>query len=526
MRRLVFLKKQKKRNSMLHDKQKKFSNFLIPSHIICLLGIACTLYYPSLKADLTTLAKNDPLPVFTTLNIDDALLLTKDQLNWRRNRILYEDLNWADRKHNHINISISPFAQNADRGKPIEGRACPPVRFICDTNLEPEVTEFLDTPLGDLTGRTSMLALLFGPVPEGEEFVPTLQNARKQLYGVTDTDPNQIIEEEGDIDPREQYAYFSFPIKYRKRGLRFEASGLLPYGLGLRFQAGFSTIRQVKQAQINLTEAATDEFIPETPAVRNVTTVNNTLMRQLDEIMEELRIDFCNDFIDTSLEDMRFNLFWRQGFRVNETADYTWARFLAIPYFEISGSFSPVRHDNFRQFFWAPFGNNGHSSAGLTAGVNLDFLDTIEIGGEVGWTHFFKKTFCDFPVPTNEFQNNIYPFSTDVSIHPGDNWYFCARLAAYHFLDRLSMHFEWYVLDHQKNHFCLLDPAVNDPNEEPVFLPEVLECRSSFKVKLGNIGLNYDLSPNFSIGALWQIPFSQRNAYRSSTIMAGLNITF
>lgn len=532
MLRLVFSKKQKKRNSMLHDKQKKFSNFLVSSFILLLITNL------SIHADLTTLAKNDPIPMFTTLNIDDALLMTKDQLNWRRNRIWYEDLNWADRKHNRVSISISPFAQNADRGKPIEGRTCPPVRFICDTGVIPDtdqVEEVLDTPLGDLTGRTAMIPLLFGPVPPGREFPstgdnppnswpPTLLAAREALYpGIEQTTP---INFEGNVDPLQQFGYFSFPLKYRKRGLRFEAAGLLPYGLGLRLQTGFATIRQVKQAQINLTELSEEEpeFTPNPPL--NPNQVNNLLMKQIDKIAQEVNIDFCNDFVDTSMEEVRLNLFWRQGFRVNETADSTWARFLVIPYLQASGSFSPVRDNNYRKFFWAPFGNNGHTSAGLTGGVNFDFLETIEIGGEAGWTHFFKKTFCDYPVPTNEFQNNLYPFSTDVSIQPGDNWYFCARIAAYHFLDRLSMHFEWYVLDHQKDHIHILDPEDEGTTENPIFLPEVLECRSSFKVKLGNIGLNYDLSPNFNIGVLWQIPFSQRNAYRSSTIMAGLNVTF
>ena len=123
------------------------------------------------------------------------------------------------------------------------------------------------------------------------------------------------------------------------------------------------------------------------------------------------------------------------------------------------------------------------------------------------------------PIPNNEFQTNLYPFSTEVSIQPGDNWYFGARIAAYHFIDNLSMYFEWFVLDHQKDDICLKNP-------DPAFVPEVLECISTFKTKLGNAGFNYDLSPNIGIGFLWQIPFSQRNSYRSSTIMAGLNVTF
>jgi hypothetical protein len=75
------------------------------------------------------------------------------------------------------------------------------------------------------------------------------------------------------------------------------------------------------------------------------------------------------------------------------------------------------------------------------------------------------------------------------------------------------------VLDHQKDEICV-------KNGDPAFVPEVLECISTFKTKLGNAGFNYDLSPNIGIGFLWQIPFSQRNSYRSSTLMAGLNVTF
>ena len=81
------------------------------------------------------------------------------------------------------------------------------------------------------------------------------------------------------------------------------------------------------------------------------------------------------------------------------------------------------------------------------------------------------------------------------------------------------MYFEWFVLDHQKDSICLEKP-------DPAFLPEVLECTTSFKTKLGNVAFNYDLSPNVGVGVLWQIPFSQRNSYRSSTIMAGFNVTF
>ena len=492
---------------MLRDKQKKISEFLL-SLVIVTIAIVHT---PA-HADLTTNSKNDPIPMFSTLNIDERLLLTRQQLLYKFDALNGWAYEWADKKCDHVNISISPFAQNADRGKTIKGSVPCQGDVFC-----PQIN---DVALSDLTGRTSMIPLLYGKTPEGEipfsdpspdNPNPVLQQASLNLF------PGGVgLNNEAYIDSAQNLGFFTFWEKYRKRGLRVEASGNIAGGFIFQVQAGFASIRQVNENTVNRTNETT--FAPTsdlTPA-----NVNTYLMNQLFAIADEINIDFC-DYIETSLEDIRFNLYWRQFFPVNEDAESSWARFLAIPYFELSGAFSPVKANDYRKFFSAPFGSNKHSSVGLTAGLNLDFIETIEIGGEVGFTHFFKRSFCNYPVPTSEFQQNLYPYSTDVEIQPGENWYFCARLAAFHFLDRLSMHFEWYVLDHQKDHIDVLE---DDP--EGAFLPEVLECRSTFKVKLGNVGLNYDFSPNFNIGLLWQIPFSQRNAYRSSTIMAGLNITF
>lgn len=500
---------------MLRDKQKNISKNLLSLVILIIATIHTTAH-----ADLTTNSKNDPFPVFSTLNLDDRLLLTRNQLLYKFDALNGWAYEWADRKCDRVNISLSPFAQNADRGKTIKGTVpCQGTPFCPQIN---------DVALSDLTGRTSMIPLLYGKTPagrtpiasvEGATEYPVLNTASTSFFPeISPTQPNPGLNNEANIDPFQNLGFFTFWQKYRKRGLRVEASGNIGGGFIAQVQAGFASIRQVNENTVNRT-TETDDFNPITTALTQGN-VNTLLMNQLGAIADELNISFC-DFIETSLEDIRFNIYWRQFFPINEDAESSWARFLAIPYCELSGAFSPVKANDYRKFFSVPFGSNKHSSVGLTAGINLDFIETIEIGGEVGWTHFFKREFCNYPVPTSEFQQNLYPYSTDVSIQPGENWYFCARLAAFHFLDRLSMHFEWYVLDHQNDHIDVLE---DDP--EGAFMPEILECRSTFKVKLGNIGLNYDFSPNFNVGLLWQIPFSQRNAYRSSTIMAGLNITF
>jgi len=287
---------------------------------------------------------------------------------------------------------------------------------------------------------------------------------------------------------------------------------------GLRIQAGVSSIRQVVEARINTTSFNT-EFKPANEEM-TIPNINDFLMDQLDNIAAEMGLNI-GDVIQTSAEEIRFNLFWRHAWALNEDTNNKWAYFLFIPYFEASGGFSPGKKQSSNLLFAAPFGNNGHPSVGCTAGMNFDFIETIEVGGEIGFTHFFKKHFKNYRVPNSQFQTNLYPFTTNVSIQPGNNWYFNAHIAAYHFVGRLSMHFEWIVVDHKQDKITVTKP---DPNH--AFLPGVLEQRSTFKAKLGNIGFNYDVSPNIGLGFLWQIPFSQRNSYRSSTVMAGVNITF
>ena len=62
--------------------------------------------------------------------------------------------------------------------------------------------------------------------------------------------------------------------------------------------------------------------------------------------------------------------------------------------------------------------------------------------------------------------------------------------------------------------------------DEGIFLPEVLECRSSFQTRMANIALNYDISPNMGLGIFAQLPLDQKNAYRSTTVMLSFNASF
>jgi hypothetical protein len=496
---------------MPRDKQTNVSQFLF---LLCIISM--TVIYIPIQAELTSLARNDAYPVFTTLNLDDALLLTAEQLR-------YKEIDWAEKKKSRVQISISPFGQNADRGKTERGELFPLVpqnNFDPGTGPQTYNTTPIIVPLGDITGRVGMIALTYGDLPDGvASLPPALELAKNQLFVPNGgpgggTTPPQT---EAQIDPDQLFGYFSNILKYRKRGVRFQLAARVYKDFGLKIQAGISTIRQVLENRVDMTSLKTLDP-DQTFEGLDPETVDNFLMDEVNTIARQSGLEI-GDSLQTSAEEFRFGLFWRHAFELNRDTDNKWAYFLLIPYAELAGSVSPGKKRNVRNIFSVPCGNNTHSSFGFTLGMNFDFIETIEIGGEVGFTKFFKKGFDCYPIPNSPFQTTMFPFTTNVHITPGHNWHFLARIAAYHFVDNLSMQFEWVVLDHKEDSITLDTP-------DPAFLPCILEKRSSFKTKLGNAGFNYDIAPNIGIGFLWQIPFSQRNSYRSSTLMGGINITF
>jgi hypothetical protein len=185
----------------------------------------------------------------------------------------------------------------------------------------------------------------------------------------------------------------------------------------------------------------------------------------------------------------------------------------------VGGSVSPGKVKNPNKAFGVPFGNNGHGAVGFDVGFDMDFYDTIDIGGQAGYTYFFRKDCTQLRVPNSLCQSGIFPFSTDVSYQPGDNWYFAGKMNAYHFLDNLSMYFQYVFLEHKKDKICVL-------NNDPAFFPVVLERISDWKVHVANVGFTYDCSPNIALGFFWQAPIAQINVYRSTTILFNLVITY
>lgn len=445
---------------------------------------------PTASWAFSSLAKNDPYPIHNTFEPHN-FLLTKEKLN-------YFDPDQYDDKNDFLGLAVTIFAQHADRGRTYAGKkkvgGCP-------------------VNLSDLEGRCNMITLLYGQLPDGETLSPTLQAARDVLFpGVVGaiSDPKKV-------DPDELFGFFSFPLKYRKRGVRFDLSANIYCGFGIKIEGGFASMCQTMTCTpIDLTCKA-QQGCPFTFTDDEKDNVQMFLMQELKPIAEEIMLDIT-DFQECEPEEFRASLYWRNIYSLNEYRD-DWPDVLLIPYFNIGGSISPGKKRNPNELFGLPFGNNGHSAVSFTTGLDLDFLESIEIGGEIGFTHFFSENICNFRVPNHPCQTCLFPFKTDVCYEPGWNWHFAGKIAAYHFVDRLSFWFQYLIIEHKEDEIKLQKP-------DPAFVPKVLEERSKWKAKFANIGLTYDISPNVGLGFTWQAPHSQRNTYRSSTVLFSLYGTY
>jgi len=509
------------------------------ARVLPLLLAMSYLFTPGTAQPISSLAKNDPYPMFTTLD-PHTFLQTQEKLR-------IKEPFFAQERNSSVELSISAYGQTADRGRDPNGRKYVPgvmqrlttsnscdvpcsATDTCMTNITciPEKNGF-PVELGDINGRLNMVALLLGQAPD--TLVPTLKTAYDEIA------PTARM-----IDPTERLGCFSIPIRYRKYGMRFHMSCNLLAGLGITIRAGIANINQRVGPFRDLTcfaanccpdqtvEACTTQFAPSDTEFRELQRkIQTYLMREVTSIANELCLNIC-DFNETSLDEIRVGIFWSKVHEINrERPD--WPHVLACPFIKLTGSFSPVRELNTNRVFSAMFANNRHHALGIDAGINFDFVETIEAGIEIGATHFFGHNFCNYRMPTYQAQRVFFPAVTDVHIKPGFNWHVAAKIAANHFIDKLSFFFQFITVNHKDDSICMRDCRRNADccatgGTDTCCKPQVLECLSAWRSNFANIAFNYDISPNIGAGLLWQAPLYQRNSYRSTTLMLGLYATF
>jgi len=499
---------------------------------------------PSISYGRTTLTRNDYYPLYTTM--DPQSFLLRRTKNILQNREIDNG-----RKRDNFCFYLTPFGQNANVGRDFDNHDFP--NCSC-TDCGSSNSDPGESHLGSLNARWSMIGLLMGDIPKHKSYGTNLQEAREKIFGTsyTPTGTNPLCDSTA-IDCLKKFGFFQFPGCYKKRGMRFHISGAITDDFGIIVEGGFSAINLniCMGCDNNLTGAITEgsclEQAQNTYGAENFNeiNINKYLMCRLPEIAQELNRNLC-DYHKNSFEDVRAGVYWRHPFQVNEDRDSSWPQFLFIPFCSLGFTLPSGKEFCPMAPFSLPFGNNGHSAFWVYGGTNIDFTETIEIGWELGFTHFFDNSFTDYPMPTTSLQRGIFPFTADVTVSPGMNWHFSLKMDAYHFLDRLSFYFQWVIMEHKKDCFyvhgenscscsadcgtcrtaCTLGCETCSNGQGQVFKPDVLSCRSAWKAQVINTALNYDISPNVTLGFAWQAPISQRNVFRSTTVAFGVNLTF
>lgn len=506
-----------------------------------------------LSAFLSSNARNDPWHAYGTP--DPHTFLYRRELERLRGN---EDVSDAPQ---YVGFSLSPFGQSACRSKGLVNSSNPCCETLCSSDgsgitCSPEATNTcccdpLCLELGDIEGKWSLVAMLFGAKPQGVTSLAsvskTLDIAFKEIFpgqpwgeGVVD-DPKYLRFGKccstdksycncsqdmlglccGSTDCAEaDFAYVSFPIKYRKRGLRAELAVRVTNGFGLMLQTGFADICQRVGCKIGCEPCTTSSTSCCCEVEQTfVDGVKKYLICKYPDIVHDLCLN-AGTWHNVSLEDLRLLGYWRHAYPVNKDCHlYCCPPFFAIPFVVFGGSIAAGKEKDPCWLFSLPFGNNGHHSIGATAGMDLDFIETVVIGGEAGITHFFSHEFCNLRMPNSEYQTHVFPFTTAAVVYPGLNWHFGLKLACYHFLDCLSFYFQYIHVQHRSDRICV-------KSADTAFKPWVLERRSCWEADIANIGFNYDISPDISTGVLWQAPLSQRLAYRTSTLMFSFNAAF
>ncbi|KKP35287.1 MAG: hypothetical protein UR26_C0007G0007 [candidate division TM6 bacterium GW2011_GWF2_32_72] len=312
--------------------------------------------------------------------------------------------------------------------------------------------------------------------------------------------------------------------------------------------------------------------------------VNNYLMFRTKCIGQETGQNF-ESFSKISLEDINIKLRWTHQYPGNmNNEDYP--KFFFIPQVTIALTAPTSPAEPTWKKFAIRAGNNGHFGLSIDATIDFDFFETIQFGVGGGYTYFTGRDINNFYLPNHPSQQAVYPYKTDVNYKPGGNFNLNGTFLAYHFIKDLSFHLRYEYVKHNKDSVSLkkcikkvpmdivekrILTISNQIYDEPVsvlsneeqqlligidreqekpanfptagrygqiknnlkgytpqnaFLPEKYERDTKWISHHLDIALNYDLSPNLTIGILYQAPIAQKAAYKSWTFMGSITGRF
>lgn len=254
--------------------------------------------------------------------------------------------------------------------------------------------------------------------------------------------------------------------------------------------------------------------------------VIQNIMSQRERIAQILGLDICN-YHKIGLDDLYVSVYWRHLYIMNEDNEY-YPRVNFMPFAEGGVGIPLFKEESNNQMFAVPFGSNRHASIVGRAGFTIDFPDTIDVIVSGGFSFFVKRDYCNYRMPTNWAESGIFPYAADVTLRPGPTWYGTIGMNAYHFLDNLSFWGEYCIVSHAEDEIKVCRSFIPEDSIyfQTGFDVKRAECFSKWESHFLNLAFNYDLTDNFAVGLLLQLPVRQRNAYKSQTILGSINFVF
>jgi hypothetical protein len=381
----------------------------------------------------------------------------------------------------------------------------------------------IQVPAGDIHGRIGLLAMTYGSVPKGQRKTTLLTTAGGTAFTTGGTITGNLSTTEY-ADPNQQFGFLSNPAQFRAAGTRMNGSIRLFENVVISVNGGFCDMRQSITGLEDQTPYASSPTCigrladEDTEFTTDKQNVENLLTRQWQKALQQLGIDY-SDWHEIGIEDPTISLTYRGNIPVQQEADNRkWTKFLIIPHATVSFTAGLGDTQNPDKLLSLPFGSNGHNSISIAAGVGLAFNETIEVFAEGCATQYTTKTQL-MRVPTSLYQFGLYPYKTSVKVSPANTYSGSFGLNAHYFVDRLSGYVQVAYASHEQDDMELIQ-------NDPAYIISKLEEDTEWKYGAVNLGLNYDLSPNISLGGACQLPMGRRGAYLTNTFMLGMTGTF
>jgi hypothetical protein len=337
---------------------------------------------------------------------------------------------------------------------------------------------------------------------------------------------------------------FSVPTEYMKAGVRFEFNMNLSKYIDLSIQGGVVQIEQKLLAPIKSLSSYVNSsnttvnspiysnmwvYVTPTGTMTTQQTAakdafNDKITNNMEALLSfEQGIGFYfDDYSKFKTEDVRICLSFKNPITKNYTQQDNldeYAPLIFTPYAEIAASLPTGDAPKYLNALEVPAGNSGHFSLGGTVGLTCDFIETVQVGLEVGYDHFFEKIHTNRPVPNNKYQSILYPYKRDIRVQPGHNIHLAVSMDAYQFITNANFFCSYEYISHAHDTHTLV-------KDNPFFLPGQLDKNTYWNSQMLNAAINFNVTENFNAGITCQFPVSQRNAFNTASVAASLSFLF